>query len=244
MDSLPDHEILQRLITHARRQMTDIRFAKFSVKLEDLLRVSTELMLTVLAHADAVEALLARRHVTATAPLERAAWEVSQDREFLIRRENAFEDATRARIHALLEISEHAARSSGSSTTLGDEVGAELDNLETKAPHLVKEMRALRTKNKGLHWSGVTRTQVYAPGESSRSAYKLLSWESHPFSGGLHAIDIIPIGTGVRVVMRATEDVEELSDRTAWAVAHSVLFAWNAYATLWHLQPVEAPWDA
>lgn len=243
MQGLSDHEILKRLVFHARGQMASITFEKFATKLEHLLRVSTELMLGVLSYGEAVDRLLGTGHVLATAPLERAAWEVSQELEFLLRRETAMEDASRARIHALLEVSEHAAHSSEASPAFREDVNSELVALEVTHARLVEEMRTLRTRNKRLHWSGHPRSRIYAPDEPTRAVYRLLSWEAHPFAAGLHAIDIDSVGAGVKITIRPVQDAEELAARTAWAVAHTVLFAWNAYATLWHLQPVEWPWN-
>lgn len=243
MTELTEHEILKRLILHARRQTAALRFNRFDAKVKDFLRVTTELLLATLAHAEAVDLLLDRGHVTATAALERAAWELSAEFEFLVRRDEAIRDATRARIHALLDVHEHAETAFGASSALRNDVAREITGYEKNEPELVADMRALRKKNKRSHWSGVSRTEVYAHDAASRSVYKLLSWEAHPIAVGIHAIEVSPDGDGVRVGIPPVNDVGDLTNRVAWAVAHSLFFVWNGYAAIWRLQAVESPWD-
>lgn len=243
MNDLSEHEILKRLIVHARRQTAALRLARFDPKLNDFLRATTELLLGVLAHAEAVDRLLDERHVTATAALERSAWEICHEFEFLIGRETAIKDATRSRVHALLDIHDHAESAFGASSGFRADVAREIAEYEKSHADLVTEMRALRKKNKRLHWSGVSRTQVYAPNDPSRSVYKLLSWEAHPIAVGIHAIDVSTDDHGVLVTIQPVRDIDELTDRVAWAVAHSLFYVWNGYAAVWRLQPVEKPWS-
>lgn len=243
MADLSEHEILKRLIFHARKQLRNLGFRRLSSELDDLLRVTTELLLSVLANAEAVDYLLDKPQVTATAALERATWELSSEFDFLVGRETAAEDASRSRIHALLDMSEHAEKSMDASSALRIALADEIKSYERDQSALVEEMRALRKSNKRAHWSGKQLTEVYGPNDASRSAYKLLSWQSHPKSTGIHGVEVSRSSARISVVIPAVEYTEAHKDRVAWAVAHNLLYVWNTFARIWQLRPVESPWN-
>lgn len=240
---MSDFEILRKLLEYVRQQMMGIRMSDVAETREDLLRVTSELLRGVVSIGEAVSALLGRQQVEATAALERAAWEMSEEIQFLLRRDNPDEDATRSRIHAALDVQEHANASGDSGAGLRESVNAEIAQYERTHAALVDEMRNLRKKRKGLHWSGKTRTDVYAPDPPSRTAYKLLSWEAHPIAVGIQDVKIDRDGAAVTVTFPPVEDVEALADRVAWAVAHSVFYVWNSYAAVWGLRRVASPWS-
>jgi hypothetical protein len=135
---------------------------------------------------------------------------------------------------------EHANAESGSG--LLESVAAQIAAYETSHPPLVDEMRTLRKRRKGLHWSGKTRTDVYAPDPPSRKVYKLLSWEAHPIAVGIHEVEITQQDRAFAVAFPTIADGEELVDRAAWGVAHSLFFTWNTYAAIWRLRRVASPW--
>lgn len=243
MIGLSEHEILKRVIFHARQQLRNFGFRRLSPELDDLLRVTTELLLSIVASAEAVDCLLDQPQFTATAPLERAAWEISSEFDFLVARTTAAEDASRSRIHAFLDMSEHAEKSMEASSTLRAGLAEEINAYERAKPALVQEMRALRKSSKRVPWSGKQLMDVYGANDASRSAYKLLSWQSHPKSTGIHGVEVHRSDARVSVVIPAVQDIEAHKERVAWAVGHSLLYVWNTFATIWQLRPIESPWD-
>jgi hypothetical protein len=173
--------------------------------------------------------------VRAVRPLERAAWEIWHELEFLVTRDAADEDATRARIHAALEVQELAIKSNDAPDEMKKNVNEVLAEYERTHPTLVLEMRNLRQKRKSLHWSGATRTNIYAPSDSSRMTYKLFSWVAHPIAVGARDVDISVDGRRASVTFRQTENPVSHAERIAWAVGHSLIFTWNDYAKVWGL---------
>ena len=113
---------------------------------------------------------------------------------------------------------------------------------ERTQPGLVHEMRGLRTKQKSRHWSGATRTDIYAPDDTSRTVYKLLSWVSHPIAVGVHDVEVRASGSEATVRFQPIENRDILAERVAWAVGHSLLFSWNDFAEVWGFEKVESPW--
>jgi hypothetical protein len=106
------------LIDQVLEKTAALRFSHFERRFEDLIRVTSELLRASLEHASAVLTLLDRDQVEATAALERAAWEIWKECEFLTTRKHADEDATRSRIHAALEVQEVVTRSKDAPTEM------------------------------------------------------------------------------------------------------------------------------
>src|SRR4051812_5840956 len=111
MTVMPEQETLHRLIAEVRLRTADLHFEHFEPRFEDLIRVTSELLRAALEHAEAIDTLLSTNQIEAIAALERAAWEIWHELEFLVTRDAADEDATRARIHAALEVQELAMKS-------------------------------------------------------------------------------------------------------------------------------------
>jgi hypothetical protein len=238
----PERERLHQLIAEVRVRTANLRFEHFEPKFEDLIRVTSELLRAVLEHAEAIDTLLSTDQIEATAALERAAWEIWHELEFLVTRDAADEDATRSRIHAALEVQELATKSGDAPDEMKKNVDEVLAGYERTHPALVVEMRNLRQKRKSLHWSGVTRTEIYAPGDSSRVTYKLFSWVAHPIAVGARDVEIRVDGKRAIVTFRQTENPESHAERIAWAVGHSLIFAWNDYAKVWGFDEIALPW--
>jgi hypothetical protein len=212
---MSEFEILRKLLEYVRQQVNGVRMNEVAETREDLLRVTSELLRGVMSIGDAVFALLDRQQIEATAALERAAWEMSEETQFLLRRDHPDEDATRSRIHAALDVQEHANASDDSGAVLRESVNAQVAEYQRTHAALVEEMRNLRKKRKGLHWSGKTRTDVYAADPPSRTTYKLLSWEAHPIAVGIRDVKIDRDGTAVTVTFPPIENVEALAERVA-----------------------------
>ena len=240
---MSENNTLAALILAVRQRSGELRLDHFSEKFRDLLTVTSELLRSSLEHAEAIYLLLTHGQVEATAALERAAWEIWKELEFLVTREDADLDASRSRIHAALDVHELATKASGEAPPgMLERVAAIISEYERTHTDLVREMRELRKKQKSLHWSGATRTGIYAPDDASTTVYKLLSWESHPIAVGVRDVEISSSGTEAAVTFRPIENRDVLGERVAWAVGHSLLFSWNDYAKVWGFKEIQSPW--
>jgi hypothetical protein len=144
---MTQRETLEALIASVREHCKVLRLNHFNEKYRDLLIVTTELVRGSVEHAEAIRLLIADGQVEATAALERAAWEIWKELEFLVTREHADLDATRSRIHAALEVYELATKASTEAPVgMLERVAGVIAEYEQTQPDLVREMRDLRKK--------------------------------------------------------------------------------------------------
>lgn len=160
--------------------------------------------------------------------VERQAWEMWSDLEFLLLSADPPRNGLKVQINALIELVELL-----SVLGIPNEMLAEnkqvLTKFELSHPDVVAEVKAQRKRNRH-HWSGQSRTSIVGKTEASRAVYKMLSWEAHPDMGPIRDIST-EVRDGVSyLLLNEPEDIGPHVERSASSTSECLLRAWNAFA--------------
>ena len=142
---------------------------------EDLNHVATSLVSYALHLARGAIALLESELTIATAPVERALYELwCEVRELL---DQGSFGARKMMMNSLLELAEAASETDNDrrwKQLFLDVAGV----IEREFPDVAAAVRQQRRKRQ-FHWSGRTRTDIMRIGSPDAQVFRLLSWEAH-----------------------------------------------------------------
>lgn len=233
---------LSIVVAGVTERLTRVRVSPMTDNLIPLLEVSGALVRGCLEAACGVLALARTPEWGGIVAVERTAWEMWNELEFVLRAEDPPGEAVKVQVNALLDVIGLL-----ETTTITAPAGMldrnkeGLARFERAYPELVESVRQQR-KNRRMHWSGHSRTAVVGPDPASKAVYKMLSWDTHPDVISIRDISA-SIENGVATLdFGAERDVPQLVERPCGAASESLLRSWNLFAEFWKQERlVDAP---
>ncbi len=204
-----------------------------------LLEVSAALVRGAFHHCQSILALADAQSWGGIGTVERAAWEMWNELDYLLRSKDPTSAAVKVQANAVLEIVDLLEKTDDAPAGMLERNREFRDRLEARYPGPFAKIRAQRTgKKKKWHWSGLSRTAVVGPDEASSRVYKLLSWESHPDIVSLRDIEVAFEENRARVCFGDEGDLSAAIERSCRSSAELLLRSWNLFAQFWGLDVV------
>lgn len=170
---------------------------------------------------------------------ERTAWEMWNELDYLLGTDKPQDEAVKVQVNGVLDVLELVSDMDYAPASMVDNHKEALARFERDYPALVEDVRGQRKKGR-YHWSGLSRTKVVAPTESSKAVYKMLSWESHPDIAAIRDVSGEIKGNDGVLKFYESEDVDALVERAASSASECLLRAWNLFAHFWQQQKIES----
>ncbi len=171
---------------------------------------------------------------------ERAAWEMGQELEYLLRCDKPAEGAIKAKVNATLELLEYVEEGDeGTGLKAANELA--LAAYEARYPLLVAEVRKQRLDRR-FHWSGErSRSAVVASPGSKKRLYGMLSWEAHPVMCVIRDVEAVPREGKTVLKFVEADNPKRGMERAAWATGEYLHRAWNDFAAAFGQEPIDFP---
>lgn len=202
-----------------------------------LLEVTAALVRGVYQQCQSVLALADAHSWSGLGAVERAAWEMWNELEFVLRSENPSHAAAKVQANAVLGVVSLLENTDDVPAGMLERNRELLERLEKRHRAACDEVREQRKARK-WHWSGQPRTSVVGPTDASKKVYKLLSWETHPDMASLREVEVTFDGNVAHLKFGDEEGGTGAIDRSCRSAAEMLLRSWNLLAQYWRLPPV------
>ena len=227
---------LRETVAAVQLRLKYIRIEGLAKEHAPLLEVSAALVRGTHQHCHSVLALAEANSWAGMATVERAAWEMWNELDYLLRSDDPPYTAVKVQANAVFDVIDLLQKTPNAPSGMLQRNEEFRDRLEAEHSNAVAEVRKQR-KDRKWHWSGISRTAVVGPDDASRQVYKLLSWESHPDIASLRYIDVVFEGDHA-LVRFGDEGNGVASDRSSRSATELLLRSWNLFAQFWGLEPI------